>query len=38
VLLQGLSGMLLVSLPPAPLASQFSQFFRQLVQKRYGIQ
>ena len=38
VLLQGLSGILRVDLPPAPLFSQFDQFLRQLVQKRYGIQ
>lgn len=38
VVLQGLSGVLLVALPPAPIGSQLSQFFRQMVQKRYGIQ
>lgn len=38
VALQGLSGVLRFALPPAPLLTQCSQFFRQLVQKRYGVQ
>lgn len=35
---QGLSGVLLVELPPIPLASQLNMFFRQLIQKRYGFE
>ena len=38
IALQGLSGVLLIELPPTPLVTQLSKFFRQLIQKRYGFE
>lgn len=38
VALHGQSGFLLIPLPPVPLAMQISKFFRQMLQKRYGLQ